>query len=133
MFEAAAIIAADPREFYAELVRQAEGLLAGERDWIANAANLSSDLYVAAGPELGRFLLSQRRHLGAGTLPGKTRLCAHRHGPGRLRRRCRAAPHFTDRRCERVSRSYRLRFRLALRIGRAVDRGRQSAGCAGFG
>src|SRR6202789_652406 len=47
MFEAAAITAADPREFYAELVRQAEGLLAGERDWIANAANLSSLIFTS--------------------------------------------------------------------------------------
>ena len=45
MFEAAAIVAADPREFYAELARQAEGLLAGEQDWIANAANLASLIY----------------------------------------------------------------------------------------
>ena len=45
MFEAAAITAADSGEFYAELVRQAEGLLAGERDWIANAANLSSLIF----------------------------------------------------------------------------------------
>jgi len=47
MFEAAAITAADPREFYAELVRQAEGLLAGQRDWIANAANLSSLIFTS--------------------------------------------------------------------------------------
>jgi L-methionine (R)-S-oxide reductase len=47
MFEAAAITAADPGEFYAELARQAEGLLAGERDWIANAANLSSLIFTS--------------------------------------------------------------------------------------
>ena len=45
MFEAAAITTADPREFHAELARQAEGLLVGERDWIANAANLASLIY----------------------------------------------------------------------------------------
>jgi L-methionine (R)-S-oxide reductase len=45
MFEAAAITAADPREFHAELARQAEGLLGGERNWIANAANLASLIY----------------------------------------------------------------------------------------
>ena len=47
MFEAAAIDAADPKEFHAELARQAQGLLAGERDWIANAANLSALIYGA--------------------------------------------------------------------------------------
>src|ERR1700761_9437978 len=46
MFEAAAITTADPREPHVELTRQAEGLLAGERDWIANAANLSSLIYM---------------------------------------------------------------------------------------
>ena len=45
MFEADAIIAADPPELYAELARYAEGLLARERDWIANAANLASLIY----------------------------------------------------------------------------------------
>jgi GAF domain-containing protein len=51
MFKAAIITTTDPREFYAELTRQAEGLLAGERDWIANAANLSSLIY-ASLPDL---------------------------------------------------------------------------------
>jgi GAF domain-containing protein len=45
MFEAAAITATDPKELYAELARQAEGLLAGERDWIANAANISALIF----------------------------------------------------------------------------------------
>jgi L-methionine (R)-S-oxide reductase len=47
MFEAVALNAANTEEFYAELARQAEGLLAGERDWIANAANLSSLIYTS--------------------------------------------------------------------------------------
>src|ERR1700761_9754627 len=47
MFEAAAITTADPREPHVELTRQAEGLLAGERDWIANAANLSSLIFTS--------------------------------------------------------------------------------------
>jgi GAF domain-containing protein len=51
MFQAAPISTAEPGEFYAELARQAQGLLAGERDWIANAANLSSLIY-ASLPDL---------------------------------------------------------------------------------
>jgi len=51
MFEAATIDAADSSEFYAELARQAQGLLAGERDFIANAANLSA-LIFASLPDL---------------------------------------------------------------------------------
>jgi L-methionine (R)-S-oxide reductase len=47
MFEAATINAADSSEFYAELTRQARGLLAGERDFIANAANLSSLIFTS--------------------------------------------------------------------------------------
>lgn len=51
-------------EVYAELAQQAEGLFAGERDWLANAANLSAlifcglddinwaGLYVLKGNEL---------------------------------------------------------------------------------
>lgn len=51
MFEIATTPAAKPAEFYAELARQAEGLLAGERDWIANAANISA-LIFASLPDL---------------------------------------------------------------------------------
>lgn len=47
MFEAAAITATDPEALYAELAREAEGLLAGERDWIANAANLASLIFTS--------------------------------------------------------------------------------------
>jgi len=51
MFQAAAISSADPREFYAELARQLEGLLAGERDAIANAANMSALIFTSV-PDL---------------------------------------------------------------------------------
>jgi L-methionine (R)-S-oxide reductase len=51
MFEATAISTADPREFYAELARQLQGLLAGERDAIANAANLSALIFTSV-PDL---------------------------------------------------------------------------------
>jgi L-methionine (R)-S-oxide reductase len=45
MFEAQAIAAATLAEFYAELERQLAGLLAGERDAIANAANTASLIF----------------------------------------------------------------------------------------
>ena len=47
MFEAATIHAPDSKAFYAELARQAEGLLTGERDWIANAANVSALIFTS--------------------------------------------------------------------------------------
>jgi L-methionine (R)-S-oxide reductase len=45
MFEARAIAATDLEEFYAELTRQLTGLLAGERDLIANAANMAALIF----------------------------------------------------------------------------------------
>lgn len=47
MFESKAIQTADKAAFYAELLDQARGLLAGETDRIANAANFSALLYHA--------------------------------------------------------------------------------------
>jgi GAF domain-containing protein len=46
MFEAAALTGSKPEQ-YSELVQQARGLLAGESDHIANAANLSALAYHA--------------------------------------------------------------------------------------
>jgi GAF domain-containing protein len=45
MFEAASIETADKVEFYRQLVQQLQGLFDGERDMIANAANMSALLY----------------------------------------------------------------------------------------
>lgn len=47
MFKAAAIASDDPREAYRELAQQLEGLLAGERDAIANAANMSALIFTS--------------------------------------------------------------------------------------
>lgn len=44
MFDAS-ISATDPHEFYASLKRQLQGLLAGERDAVANAANMAALIY----------------------------------------------------------------------------------------
>lgn len=45
MFQASAVSAGSKPAFYAELDRQLESLLAGERDFIANAANLSALIF----------------------------------------------------------------------------------------
>jgi GAF domain-containing protein len=45
MFHAAPISNADPKIFYAELAQQLEGLLTGERDTIANAANMAALIF----------------------------------------------------------------------------------------
>lgn len=45
MFQAKTISAVDPALFYAELAQQLEGLLAGERDAIANAANTAALIF----------------------------------------------------------------------------------------
>ncbi len=45
MFAAVPNLNADPRTFYVELAQQLEGLLAGERDTIANAANTAALIF----------------------------------------------------------------------------------------
>jgi L-methionine (R)-S-oxide reductase len=47
MFQATRISNADPQLFYAELAQQLEGLLAGERDAIANAANMAALIFTS--------------------------------------------------------------------------------------
>jgi L-methionine (R)-S-oxide reductase len=46
MFEAKVVAAASKAEFYSDLNKQLGGLLAGERDLVANAANFSSLIYL---------------------------------------------------------------------------------------
>jgi L-methionine (R)-S-oxide reductase len=47
MFTAASLSNDDPREFYQELAQQLEGLLAGERDAVANAANMAALIFTS--------------------------------------------------------------------------------------
>ncbi|AZO81291.1 MULTISPECIES: GAF domain-containing protein [unclassified Bosea (in: a-proteobacteria)] len=72
MFQAATISASDKPGFYRELVQQLEGLLHGERDAIANAANLSALLYDAM-PALNwaGFYLMRGGELVLGPFQGK--------------------------------------------------------------
>ncbi|WID96550.1 GAF domain-containing protein [Bosea vestrisii] len=72
MFQAVTISASDKPGFYSELVQQLEGLLHGERDAIANAANLSALLYDAM-PTLNwaGFYLMRGGELVLGPFQGK--------------------------------------------------------------
>lgn len=72
MFEAATEYPADPRERYAVIHDQARGLLHGERDLIANAANLSALLWQAL-PDINwvGFYLLKDGELVVGPFQGK--------------------------------------------------------------
>lgn len=73
MFEAHAIEAGSKPEFYRELTSQLGGLLSGERDLIANAANTSALLYQMM-PDLnwaGFYFLRANDELVLGPFQGK--------------------------------------------------------------
>ena len=73
LIEAHAIDTADKREFYRELTSQLGGLLTGERDLIANAANTSALLYQMM-PDLnwaGFYFLRANDELVLGPFQGK--------------------------------------------------------------
>ena len=72
MFEVRHHVHASKREHYAELVTQARGLLAGETELIANAANFSALIYHSL-PELNwaGFYLFDGRELVVGPFQGK--------------------------------------------------------------
>jgi GAF domain-containing protein len=73
LFEAHAIEAVDKPEFYRELTSQLRGLLSGERDLVANAANTSALLYQTM-PDLnwaGFYFLRANDELVLGPFQGK--------------------------------------------------------------
>ncbi len=73
MFETAVIETGDKVAFYRELAAQLEGLLHGERNMIANAANTSALIYHTL-PDLnwaGFYLLDGERELVLGPFQGK--------------------------------------------------------------
>ena len=72
MFTAAAINADSKSELYAELAQQARGLLHGETDLIANAANFASLVYHAL-PDINwcGFYLFDGKELVVGPFQGK--------------------------------------------------------------
>jgi GAF domain-containing protein len=72
MFELKSHVPASKREHYEDLVQQARGLLAGERDLIANAANFSALIYHSL-PDLNwaGFYLYDGSELVVGPFQGK--------------------------------------------------------------
>ncbi|NID17451.1 GAF domain-containing protein [Luteibacter yeojuensis] len=72
MFEAKAIATDDKATLYAELVRQAEGLMHGETNVVANAANFAALVYDAV-PDLNwaGFYLFDGTELVVGPFQGK--------------------------------------------------------------
>jgi GAF domain-containing protein len=72
MFELKPIVYASKQEHYRELAQQARGLLAGERDLIANAANFSALIYHSL-PDINRagFYLYDGSELVVGPFQGK--------------------------------------------------------------
>jgi L-methionine (R)-S-oxide reductase len=73
MFETKAICADDKAAFYRELAQQLEGLLTGERDAIANAANTAALLFTTL-PDLnwaGFYFLRSPSELVLGPFQGK--------------------------------------------------------------
>ncbi len=72
MFELQSQTYASKREHYADLVRQARGILEGERDLIANAANFSALVYHSlAGVNWAGFYLYDGTELVVGPFQGK--------------------------------------------------------------
>ena len=73
-------------EQYVELAEQARALLAGERDRIANAANLSALVFHAL-PDLNwvGFYFYDGKELVVGPFQGHPGLRPHRDGQGRVR------------------------------------------------
>ncbi|MEQ1516714.1 MAG: GAF domain-containing protein [Usitatibacteraceae bacterium] len=72
MFQAAAVDTTDKIRFYADLNKQLSGLLSGERDFIANAANLSALIFLIV-PDLNwaGFYLMRGDELILGPFQGK--------------------------------------------------------------
>jgi GAF domain-containing protein len=72
MFQATAVAASDKPVFYRELNQQLTGLLTGERDFIANAANLSALIFMMV-PDLNwaGFYLMRGNDLVLGPFQGK--------------------------------------------------------------
>lgn len=73
MFAASKINTHDKAEFYREIVEQLKGLLHGERDYIANAANLSALIFdlVPGLNWAGFYFLKSESELVLGPFQGK--------------------------------------------------------------
>ena len=125
MFAVRAIEATDKAAFYRELCDQLRGLLDGESDAIANAANTSALIFQTM-PDInwaGFYFLQSPDELVVGPFQGKpacVRICGRQ---GCLRNSRRAVQNDTGRRRSSISRPYRLRRRVPLGTRRAAVRG----------
>jgi len=72
MFQAAALDTSSKPAFYADLAGAARGLLAGERDWVANAANLAALIFTTL-PDLNwaGFYMMKQGELVLGPFQGR--------------------------------------------------------------
>ena len=83
MFEATPIVAADKSGLYAELAQQARGLLHGEKNLVANAANFAALVYHALpGINWCGFYFPDGDGLVVGPFQGKPACVRIAHGRG---------------------------------------------------
>src|SRR6516164_6863228 len=108
-------------DLYRELAEQLRGLLAGETDRTANAANMAALIYHGL-PDINwaGFLFSSRSGAGARAVPGQAGLRTDPARQGRLRRRGVTGRDGSGPRRARFPGPYRLRSDFTLRAGRAA-------------
>lgn len=122
MFQAQPIDTADKPAFYRELSQQLEALLAGERDFIANAANTAALLFDAM-PRLNwaGFYLMKDGELVLGPFQGKPACVRIPVGRGVCGAAVAQRQTMLVEDVHAFPGAYRLRRRLALRTRRAAD------------
>jgi putative methionine-R-sulfoxide reductase with GAF domain len=115
-------------EIYEELARQTRGLLDGERDLIANAANVAALIWQIV-PDLNwaGFYLMKRGELVLGPFQGKPACVRIAVGKGVCGGGGGSARDGSRRRRACVSRAYRMRLGVELGARRAADQGRRGA------
>ena len=120
-------------QIYRELALMADGLFSGERDAIANAANLSALLWMGlADLNWAGFYFLRGPGLVLGPFQGKPACVRIEVGTGVCGTAAAQKKTVIVRGCRAFSRSHRLRRGLALGAGRASSQGAQSARRAGL-
>ncbi len=126
MFEAKAIRADDKAALYRELEQQLEGLLSGERDAIANAANTAALLFTTL-PDLnwaGFYFLRSPDELVLGPFQGKPACVRIAVGRGVCGTAVEQRRTMLVEDVHAFRGPHRVRCRLALGAGGAADPGR---------
>ena len=103
MLQSAAPSSADPRLFYDELAQQLEGLLAGERDLVANAANCAALIFNSL-PDLNwaGFYFLKGEELVLGPFQGRPACVRIPLGRGVCGAAAAGKENHADRRCARL-------------------------------